>query len=530
MLLPKIKLSDLKKNFFYSEFSSEKIKYDGSFIEINKTERHVRVKVDIFSKIPFYYYIKEKKILGNTSFVDLVKEVKQKKISLTVDVVSVAAFLKNNCFLENSTYFKEISRVPPGAELVFSLVDGTVEINQYYKYETTKDSDNNINEIADNYVEILNKNFKNYINENKYAKIGISLTGGYDSRMILSLLDNLNISPLAFHYGHNKSDDFLITKEICEKFNLDLNIIEWKNLSYFKKNFSEILEETDFMLPIHHCHLHESILHQKKSVDTVFYGHFMDMQMQGHFFNKKFESKSSQKSLHNDLKKMWCGNPSAFSVLDIKTFNKIFSKEVLDKYEEKIDEMLNKYSYLNSDKQYEISYLLNHGTRRAIAQCQLGAKKIDYYIPALQRDIFEFVWNINTSIKKNRNLQKFIFKKKFTKALELDFVLDNYKRINLKKDNLINNNLEKFIHILKNPKIKILNPYFDFWGTEYQKFDNYKSWMINIILSNEKILDEIIVDKKILNIFKDDNKDLSFAFVSTLFTVLNFMIFYKELN
>ena len=107
---------------------------------------------------------------------------------------------------------------------------------------------------------------------------------------------------------------------------------------------------------------------------------------------------------------MWCGNPSAFSVLDIKTFNKIFSKEVLDKYEEKIDEMLNKYSYLNSDKQYEISYLLNHGTRRAIAQCQLGAK-IDYYIPALQRDIFEFVWNINTSIKKNRNLQKFIFKK-----------------------------------------------------------------------------------------------------------------------
>ena len=94
--------------------------------------------------------------------------------------------------------------------------------------------------------------------------------------MILSLLDNLNISPLAFHYGHNKSDDFLITKEICEKFNLDLNIIEWKNLSYFKKNFSEILEETDFMLPIHHCHLHESILHQKKcgySILWTFYGY-----------------------------------------------------------------------------------------------------------------------------------------------------------------------------------------------------------------------------------------------------------------
>ena len=115
-------------------------------------------------------------------------------------------------------------------------------------------------------------------------KIGISLTGGYDSRMILSLLDNLNISPLAFHYGHNKSDDFLITKEICEKFNLDLNIIEWKNLSYFK-NFSEILEETDFMLQFIIVIFMRAFF-IKKSVDTVFYGHFMDMQMQGHFLIK----------------------------------------------------------------------------------------------------------------------------------------------------------------------------------------------------------------------------------------------------
>ena len=48
------------------------------------------------------------------------------------------SFLKNNCFLENFTYLKKFLE-NFGAELVFSLVDGTVEINQYYKYETTKD-------------------------------------------------------------------------------------------------------------------------------------------------------------------------------------------------------------------------------------------------------------------------------------------------------------------------------------------------------------------------------------------------------
>lgn len=529
MRFPFIKLSKIENKFSYYEIKKELYKYDGSFIEINKNKKEVSIKVDIFSRVPFYYYVFKNQIYGNSSFLELVKELNNKKLPISYDNVSIAAFLKNNCFLENSTFFKEILRVPPGSKLIFNCQNGLINIDQYYKYEKKNYKETNEN-ISAKYLDMLKQNFENYIDDYKLETIGISLTGGYDSRMILSVLDDIKIKPFAFHYGHKKSSDFKISKKLCETYGLNSKINEWKNLNYFKSNYIKILEESDFMLPLHHCHHHESILDQVDYVDTVFYGHFMDMQMQSHFYNNNFDSIKSQTEISKSLKNMWCGDPSAFSVLSMKMFKEFFSDEVIEGYNFKIDNMINKYSYLDSDKQYEISYLLNHGTRRAIKQCQLGSKKVDYYIPALQKNVFELIWNLETRIKKNRKLQEFIFKSIYNKAAKLDFVLDNYKVTNLNKSNFYRRNFEKIINILKNPKVKLLPSYFDFWGKEYHKFDNYKSWMSENILMNESVLDKNLINDNIFYLIKNNQNDLPFAFISSLFTLINFILFYKKLN
>tara|TARA_B110000967_G_scaffold209688_1_gene267091 strand:- start:13627 stop:15219 length:1593 start_codon:yes stop_codon:yes gene_type:complete len=530
MLLPKIKLSDIRDNFSYYECKAENEKYNGSFIEIKKNEKEISVKVDLFSRIPFYYYINKKNMYGNSSFIELIIELKNNNISLSLDYVSIASFLKNNCFTENSTYFKEVLRVPPGSKINFNCNNGLTTIEQYYKYEPETLKEDNIDIIANNYVKILKSNFQNYLDQNNFENVGISLTGGFDSRMILSLLDDIKIKPTAFHYGHKDSNDFKISKKICKEYDLNNSIIEWRDLSYFKNKANLILHESDFMLPLHHSHMHQSIFEQKKKVDTIFYGHFMDMQMQGHFYNEKFENNTDQVDVSSSLKEMWCGKESAFSVLNMKTFKKIFSEDVVENYELNINNMLDKYSYLKSDKQYEISYLLNHGTRRAIAQCQLGSKHLDYYIPALQKNIFEFVWSLDTKIKKKRNLQKIIFKKFFEKNTNLDFVLDNYKILNLKNENLFNKNISKLIGLLKHPKINILKPYFDFWGKEYYKFDNYKNWMIEKILENESLFDNKFIDKSFFLLLKKNQANFPFAFISTLFTISQFLVFFKKIN
>jgi len=264
MLLPKIKLSDIRDNFSYYECKAENEKYNGSFIEIKKNEKEISVKVDLFSRIPFYYYINKKNMYGNSSFIELIIELKNNNISLSLDYVSIASFLKNNCFTENSTYFKEVLRVPPGSKINFNCNNGLTTIEQYYKYEPETLKEDNIDIIANNYVKILKSNFQNYLDQNNFENVGISLTGGFDSRMILSLLDDIKIKPTAFHYGHKDSNDFKISKKICKEYDLNNSIIEWRDLSYFKNKANLILHESDFMLPLHHSHMHQSIFEQKK--------------------------------------------------------------------------------------------------------------------------------------------------------------------------------------------------------------------------------------------------------------------------
>ena len=81
MRLSKIKLSDISNNFSYYEFKSEDKKYEGSFIEIQKKDNEVSIKVDIFSKIPFYYFVNNKTIYGTTTSEER-KQLKEEGIEL----------------------------------------------------------------------------------------------------------------------------------------------------------------------------------------------------------------------------------------------------------------------------------------------------------------------------------------------------------------------------------------------------------------------------------------------------------------
>ena len=50
-----INLDEIIGNFNHYEFQHDK--YEGSFIEITNNQKQIKVTVDRFSTIPFYYYV-----------------------------------------------------------------------------------------------------------------------------------------------------------------------------------------------------------------------------------------------------------------------------------------------------------------------------------------------------------------------------------------------------------------------------------------------------------------------------------------
>ena len=72
MRLSKIKLSDISNNFSYYEFKSEDKKYERSFIEIQKKDNEVSIKVDIFSKInELLYQLSDKQVDSALSIIEI---------------------------------------------------------------------------------------------------------------------------------------------------------------------------------------------------------------------------------------------------------------------------------------------------------------------------------------------------------------------------------------------------------------------------------------------------------------------------
>lgn len=89
----------------------------------------------------------------------------------------------------------------------------------------------------------LNKVFIRLKKNNKNCQFILSLSGGYDSRLILSKMIENGISNLMIiTYGAKNNYDYLIAKKICKKLKLDLKIIQL-NKTFLRKNFNSKLRK-----------------------------------------------------------------------------------------------------------------------------------------------------------------------------------------------------------------------------------------------------------------------------------------------
>ena len=107
------------------------------------------------------------------------------------------------------------------------------------------------NEIGEEILSILKEKTKNI----DHDEIGLTLTGGFDSRVILAALLHLGIKPVCFTYGNEKNRDIQIAKIICEK--LGLTYYNVANIKPTKDWYLNWVKET-IVLDKGNAHLHRA--------------------------------------------------------------------------------------------------------------------------------------------------------------------------------------------------------------------------------------------------------------------------------
>lgn len=184
-------------------------------------------------------------------------------------------------------------------------------------------------EIGNEILVIIKERTRN-IHDNE---IGLTLTGGFDSRVILAALLHLGIKPVCFTYGNEKNRDIEIAKAICEKFGLTYyNVV---NSAPTKEWYSKWVNKTVFLdngkAHLHRAHRTAAIseLTQKNPLKVLFTGHLGGENIRGLSYNDYFASSffedfnernlSLDKNIKKHLDRYFIKlNESEFSELKVK--------------------------------------------------------------------------------------------------------------------------------------------------------------------------------------------------------------------
>ena len=175
-------------------------------------------------------------------------------INKKLNKTSFDCFMQLGYLMDEHTWFEHIKLIKPATVIEYDISNDSVKQNYYWKWSEIKPSSMSFKEAVDRlgkiFIEAVDKRF------NPNEKVGISLSGGLDSRVIFAALDQLspNFKGYAYTFGINNCDDITIAEQVVALSK------SWKHDKFyfssdnwFKPRFEKIWN-TDGMQDMMHMH------------------------------------------------------------------------------------------------------------------------------------------------------------------------------------------------------------------------------------------------------------------------------------
>ncbi|MFT6601871.1 MAG: asparagine synthase (glutamine-hydrolyzing) [Dokdonia donghaensis] len=213
-------LSSIKS---FRQFNELLKSFNGSFSLIYETSNSLWTAVDHTRTFPLFYCIVDDSIVitdntYNTIFLDFSKSDITKKQLLGMRYV-----LGKNTILEN------VYQIRAGESLMYN---GEVITNTYHDFTVAEeDVFSNCDELSSKFLNITSTSIKRLLKGVNNRTLVIPLSGGYDSRFILSLIFRENYeNVICYTYGSKDDEDVQISKKVAKEFGYKWLLLEPSNI------------------------------------------------------------------------------------------------------------------------------------------------------------------------------------------------------------------------------------------------------------------------------------------------------------
>ena len=225
---------------FYSDLVSNSVDHNamlGHFNLVYLFSKQVFIVSDAYNSLPIYY--NQSRSMVSSSFL----AVSDYENHLTVNEDVIIENIITGCVLTNEeTYFKEIGRLNSNSRI------GNIQVIKL-PYPLQNDNKTDIDNQTELYRQIAS--LETYFEEcSKLIKNGvdIGLSGGFDSRLILSILDEYFPDCIKIHTHWKKKPDneMKISGELAKVIGKELNLVPVRNISECSIDEKESIVQQSF--------------------------------------------------------------------------------------------------------------------------------------------------------------------------------------------------------------------------------------------------------------------------------------------
>ncbi len=190
--------------------------------------------------------------------------------AFVIDEIALREYACFNYVLGSRTLLKNISRLTPGSYLDWDRHGFKIirywDIRRFYK-NSIKDEHEFYILLRDVFIAVVRKWVGKHVN------IGLLLSGGYDSRLLLACLSHVGISVRAYTWKNQQVDDVGIAATLAGKVPCAHRVVD-NNIpdSEIDNVVAEAMINSGFTMPIFHIDRYYAIKQIKEQVDMLFSG------------------------------------------------------------------------------------------------------------------------------------------------------------------------------------------------------------------------------------------------------------------
>lgn len=189
---------------------------------------------------------------------------------------AVEEFISNGSLSRDNTWFEGVQLLPPASVLTWNLQDRKCSVRRYWNWESIEQLPDSIDERE--LIEELVRRFKQAVRKGHRGeeRLGLTLSGGLDSRAIFAVLTSDSAPFEAITYGQDGCKEIEIAQCLTNRERVPHTIVPITTENWLNDRL-EAVWWLDANVSLLHFHGLEALSQVRKNIDVVFDGFLGDV-------------------------------------------------------------------------------------------------------------------------------------------------------------------------------------------------------------------------------------------------------------